>query len=283
MFDTPIEEIIRKRYSVRTYSGEALSQDLIEWVREEISNLSNPFGVKVNFRLLTSDGTTVPDLDPAKLGTYGIIKGARNHIGATINEKVPALEALGYEFEKLILRLTAHGLGTCWLGGTFNRSQFTQAMGVKEGELFPIVSPIGYPSKKRSLPDSFIRFVAKGDKRKPWDQLFFSGDPDHPLSESDAGGYKIPLEMVRLGPSASNKQPWRIIKHQDAYHFYKARTPGYGQALGYDIQSIDMGIAMCHFHLTAIEKGLSGRFEQLADPPIERIEWEYHYTWIPGV
>ncbi len=300
MFDAPIEDIIRKRISVRTYSGEVLSHDLIKRIREEISSLSNPFGVRVNFRLLTTDGAVDPTLDstldsildptlepilnttlnPARLGTYGIIKGAQNYIGATVKDEGTALEALGYEFEKLILRLTALGLGTCWMGGTFKRSRFAAAMKVNEGELFPIISPFGYPSNKKSLQDSLVRFAAKGDKRKSRDLLFFNGSPDHPLSVADAGAYETPLEMVRLAPSASNKQPWRIIKQGKHYHFFMARTPGYGQALGFDIQSIDMGIAMCHFHLTAMEKGLFGRFEKIADPPVYPLEWEYHFTWI---
>lgn len=33
-----------------------------------------------------------------------------------------------------------------------------------------------------------------------------------PLEKEEAGNYEAALEMVRIAPSASNKQPWRILK-----------------------------------------------------------------------
>ena len=69
---------------------------------------------------------------------------------------------------------------------------------------------------------------------------------------------------VRQGPSASNKQPWRILKSADRFHLYLQRTRGYRNVFTRmaqvdDMQRIDMGIAMCHFELTARELGLSGK------------------------
>ena len=32
-----------------------------------------------------------------------------------------------------------------------------------------------------------------------------------PLTEEEAGDYQFPLEMLRLAPSAVNKQPWRVV------------------------------------------------------------------------
>ena len=38
------------------------------------------------------------------------------------------------------------------------------------------------------------------------------------------------LEMVRRGPSASNKQPWRVVRAGERWHLYLQRTRGYGRA-----------------------------------------------------
>ncbi len=46
--------------------------------------------------------------------------------------------------------------------------------------------------------------------RKEWGDIFFSGNFGGKLSRRDAGDYGEALEMVRLAPSASNKQPWRV-------------------------------------------------------------------------
>ena len=72
--------------------------------------------------------------------------------------------------------------------------------------------------------------------------------------------------MVRIGPSASNKQPWRIVRQDQFWRFYLQRTPGYREdpikrILDLcDLQRLDMGIAMCHFELSARELGLMGKW-----------------------
>jgi hypothetical protein len=95
--------------------------------------------------------------------------------------------------------------------------------------------------------------------------------------------------MVRLGPSASNHQPWRVVKEGKNWHFYLKRTPGYNERLlvklsgTADLQRIDMGIAMCHFDLTARELGLTGQWveeEPDIDRPFELLE--YTATWQGG-
>ena len=64
--------------------------------------------------------------------------------------------------------------------------------------------------------------------------------------------------MVRLAPSASNKQPWRIIRENNIFHFFikRSRIPGY-----LNIQYIDIGISLCHFELAASELDLKGKWE----------------------
>ena len=72
--------------------------------------------------------------------------------------------------------------------------------------------------------------------------------------------------MVRLGPSAVNKQPWRVVVTENAAHFYLKRARGFGGGV-LDMQKIDVGIALCHFDLAAKEAGLNPIFE-LSDPGI---------------
>lgn len=68
------------------------------------------------------------------------------------------LIALGYSLEKVILYRTSLGLGTVWLGGTFNKGNFAKAVNLKENEILPIVSPVGYEGGKKSL---FAKVVGK--------------------------------------------------------------------------------------------------------------------------
>ena len=272
-----VEDIVKARYSVRTYTGEAISSEKIEQIKNYIKTLNNPFSVKVNFSILeTKNGE-----DTKKLGTYGVIKGANNYIGVTVAQGELALEALGYEFEKLVLFLTSIGLGTCWLGGTFDRSNFANALEVNEKELFPIVSPFGYAGDKKRFTESLVRKIAKADQRKSWSELFFDKELNTSLTKENAGAYETVLEMVRLAPSASNKQPWRIVREGKLYHFYEEKAKGYSDKANYDIQTVDIGIAACHFHLTALEKDLKGEFKKLEVPAITTPEnYIYTFTWI---
>lgn len=272
-----IEKTIKERRSIRTYTKQTISPELKDKINAFITTLSNPFSVAVHFTLLESNN----EANTEKLGTYGVIKGATNYIGATVDNSEFAMEALGYEFEALILYLTSLGLGTCWLGGTFNRSSFSNALAIKENELFPAISPFGYHADKKRFADSMVRMIAKSDKREPWSKLFFKNDFSSPLTEPDAGPYASALEMIRLAPSASNKQPWRIVFDGTSYHFFEAQAPAYSSHFAYDIQKVDIGIAACHFHLTAIEKKLNGEFKKLETPSINLPEHTiYRFSWI---
>lgn len=143
----PLEKSVRKRYSVRNYSEKDVEQDVKNSIELFIESLDNPFGQKVNFHYLDSEDTK----NEKALGTYGVIKGAKQYIGATIKLDSLSLEALGYELETLILYLANIDIGTCWLGGTFNRKGFAKAMNIGEGEIFPIITPYGYAAKKSML------------------------------------------------------------------------------------------------------------------------------------
>jgi len=191
--------------------------------------------------------------------------------------------------ERAILLATDLGLGTCWLGGTFSKSSFARKIGLTGGELMPAVTAVGYPVDAGFSKDR-IRRMAGSNSRRPPEELFYIGDFSTPLAPVDAGAYAGPLEMVRWAPSASNRQPWRIVRTPTGWHFFLARTKGYGKGTLLftvlrlaDLQSVDMGIAMCHFELAAREAGLAGDWV-IEDPGIAtpRAGLEYTATWRPA-
>ena len=60
-------------------------------------------------------------------------------------------------------------------------------------------------------------------------------------------------------------------------------TKGYAKLLAYDLQRVDMGIAMCHFEMTANELGIEGKWV-LSDPGNINIpqDTEYIVSWVEG-
>jgi len=255
---TDILRAMRERVSVRTYRTQPLSKAHIQKIETFIKQQQKPpFGTDIRFVVLDTEEGHIGRKD-----TFGVIRGAGTFI-ACILPSGGRLADLGYAFEAVVLFAQKLGIGTCWMG-TFNRKTFSRAAKVKVGETLPVVSPLGYPDKKRSRADKSVRFIAGSRKRLPWERLFFNGSLDTPLTEANAGVFSEALEMVRLAPSASNRQPWRIVKEgNDTFHFYIQRSKAYiGNMLGFDIQMIDMGIALYHFEAALGARGISGGFSE---------------------
>lgn len=260
-----IIETIKRRRSVRTYQDKALEPDVREKLQRYMDNLENPFGQPVKKYMIDKKVAT----EGERLGTYGLIKGANTFLGISVPDTDLAHVAAGYEFENLILEATALGLGTVWLAATFNREGFASAMGIPKDELFPAISPVGYPAAKRSLTESLMRTAMRSSTRKEWDTLFFLNDFRTPLTKEMAGDYAEPLEMVRLAPSDKNTQPWRVLKSDNSFHFYVVRKSGISREEEI-IKRVDAGIALSHFHQTALELGLKGHFRQAEQASVER-------------
>jgi nitroreductase len=274
-----IIETINSRVSCRTFSDRPIEPDKKAALKTFLrANRESPFGSEVRFQLLDLDGPGIEDT--RTLGTYGVIKGGRLYIAGALRPGPKAMEDFGYCMEKNILEATALGLGTCWLGGTFNRSGFAEEMMLGDNELLPAVSPVGYAAGSRSIVDRVFRFSAGSDRRRGWHEIFFDGSIDHPMERKSAGAYEKPLACLRIAPSASNKQPWRVIRNNGIFHFYLKRTPGYGNILGeIKLQNIDMGIAMCHFELSSKDMGLQGQW-RVNEPKLQAGDVEYIASWV---
>lgn len=284
-----ITDIIRKRVSCRTYSTGQVEKDLKDRFEQLLADsAAGPFGSRPRFELITA---TDKDRSALKgLGTYGFIKDPAGFIVSAVKQSPRELEDFGYVMELKILYATDLGLGTCWLGGTFTRSTFAEKISAREDESLPAVASVGHMAPKMRMVEKVIRWGAGAKNRKPWKDLFFKNGFNGPLSPEDFGKWTEPLEMVRIAPSAANRQPWRIVQESttSCFHFYLQRTKGYqarnktlfGMA---DLQRVDMGIAMCHFELTCKELGFSGKWS-FDEPDIGNLPelTEYVASWQPS-
>lgn len=284
LFHKPVADIIRQRKSIRSYTDKPIEEEKKDALKNFLSaNTIGPFGTKSRFVFITADDQ---DKEALKgLVTYGMIKNPMGFIIGAVEKKSHNMEDFGYLMEKNILMATNLGLGTCWLGGTFNSSGFARKIALQDNEIIPAVTPAGYAVPKMKVIDSIIRGASSADNRKSWHQLFFTNEK--PLFTEEAGDYATPLEMVRLAPSANNFQPWRVIKepNADIYHFYIKRKPALKQLQNFvgksDLQRLDIGIAMCHFELAADENGLKGTWK-VHDPRLGGMTDKLDYTasWI---
>lgn len=259
-------EAIKIRKSVRVYSDESPSLEAENQINQILDQrIETPFGNYPRFKLISFKDSKSEDLKG--LGTYGMIKNCKSYIVGLIKDNKCNLEDFGYAFEKIILELTNMNLGTCWLGGTFTKSSFAEKSGALDSEIIPAVVALGNASEKSSIADKIIKLSAGSHKRKPWKEIFFNQSFKHPIEKEVATEWKIPLKMVRMAPSASNKQPWRVVIDQDKqqFHFFLQHSKSYrkmGRFLKLaDLQHIDVGIAMCHLELSLKEMKISGKWD----------------------
>ena len=251
-------KIVRSRRSVRTFDGREIGTDDRSKLSSFIEKIENPYGIPIEFKFLDGKKQNLP---------CPVVNGTDLYMGAKASRVPHIEEAFGYSFEMLVLYAQSIGIGTVWIGGTMDRAAFERAMDLQEDEMMPCVSPLGYPAKKMSIRESMMRKAIKADQRKPFETLFFDEAFDKPLTKETAGRLAEPLEIVRWAPSAVNKQQWRVVRKENAVHFYLKHTKGFvSEAVG-DMQKIDLGIVLCHFALAAKENGISVSFH-INDPGI---------------
>ncbi len=284
-FQNPIQELIERRISCRTFRKEMLSENQIKSIQDAIDSLpASPNQSPMRFKLVVA---TPEDPDQLKaLGTYGFIQNPVAFIIGACEDEKYALVDFGYLMELLVLKVEDLGLGSIWLGGSFKKSRFSGQIGVKDNEVVPCVIGLGVAAEKPNMLDRFIRFSAKSRKRKSREALFFNGEFDKPLSIESVPEYRDALEAVRIAPSASNQQPWRIVKEnsENTFHFYLQRIGNYHKSfdvLKYpDLQKTDIGICMSHFDKMVQSAGLSGQWKILKP----EFQWpenaEYMISWI---
>lgn len=277
--DLSPSDLIQARSSWRSCTGQAIPPDKLKLLNSYVQSKTEGIrGDKLRFEMVAAREGDSEELKG--LGTYGFIRGASGFIIGAIDRKVSNLEDYGYLMEDIILYATNLNLATCWLGGTFRKDNFSTRINIQDHEYVPAVVSVGIPADNRNLVDRIIRNVAGSKRRLPWESLFFESDFSTPISRDKAGVYAHVLDMVRLSPSASNKQPWRYVFDGDTIHIFLQRTPGYRKKnLFSDLQRIDIGISMNHFAAVCEERDLDGRWiSQRPSVPFPD-DHEYIFSW----
>lgn len=258
-----ILEVIKERRSVRSFNGELLTPEMESGLNAEIENTYDPFGGKVTIRLKAFDKKA-----GYKPSTYGMIKGAVNFFLLGIGADEASALSAGFCFEQVVLKAREMGLGTCWIAATFKGSDFDRGEVWPAGEELKIICPVGVPEKPRMI-EKIGRMAMGSNKRKPFGELFFMDNFKNSLAPDSHFGES--LEMMRLAPSSTNSQPWRVLVDGLTVHFYyKPKS---------SVSVLDCGIGMCHFYLTEKLLGRKGSFfktESAATPPED---WRYLYSF----
>lgn len=283
-FSRPVLDLMAQRISCRTYQPVPLAAEKLSQLEACLKQpVVYPFPGTVRFALLDNGQAAV---QAQKIGTYGTIRGARYYIAGAVRRGPGALENFGYGMERIILHATDWGLGTCWLGGSLHRSEIGPRLGAGSDEYVPAMTPVGLPAERPGLQDQMLRWSAGSSQRKSWSELFFWEESRQPLTPETTGSFAPVLEAVRRAPSASNRQPWRVLVNSALTRFrlYLKRNVWYSQAAhafmqAEDIQRLDLGIAQCHFELAAQALKLAGAWSRSGTKNEAPAGWEFIAAW----
>lgn len=202
-----MNEIIRKRKSVRKYDPSPLDAATLDAVRAEIAKVK-PLYPDIKYSIEITSKTK---------GILGV--KAPHFLIFGSEEKDGYLENIGFIGQQLDLYFSANGLGACWLGA----SKPGEAM---DSDL-PYVIALAFGKPAEPLHRELSAF-----KRKPLSAISEGDDPR--------------LEAARLAPSGVNMQIWYFIADNGKIHCYRGKpNPIAGLFLG-KMGLIDLGIAICH-------------------------------------
>jgi hypothetical protein len=165
--------------------------------------------------------------------SYGLFSGVNNYIGLIENKNDKnSKEKLGYYGELLVLHATDLRLGTCWVGGTFDRSLCPFELASNES--IACVITVGNVPNDKTLKEKLIH-SATHRHSKSLDEMFVS---DSTVPKWFSRG----LSVVQKAPSAMNRQPVMFsFKNGAVSAFVKDPSE----------ESLDLGIAKLHFELGA--------------------------------
>lgn len=227
------------RKAVRTFNPDKpLTEAQVDQVRQAIEEASSPFGGDVAVKLHHFDlkGKQRPS-------TYGSVEGASWYMLVGIADTPASYLTAGFRMEQVALRIFDMGLGTNFMTDTFRSGPFVQAAGFGPSTPLHVIMPVGVAAGKERLVERLTHAVLKSRTRKPFEETFGEVAPD--------SVFRVPLEMMRLAPSAYNKQPWRAQVEGETVWFYHAPS---------DDSLIGMGTGLANFWLALRQAGHTGAF-----------------------
>lgn len=220
-----MNEAIKKRISHRCFSNEPVSASNVQQIQKWVAETNKESGLDIEY---LADGSKAFDGIKKSYGMFSNVRSMLVMKGRSSDENLDV--KIGYYGEDLVLKITQLNLGTCWVGGTYDNTQFT----VPDGEC--LVCVIVFGNIQKSFKDTLIRAAIRSKNRKSIEERTIT---DAKLPEGIVSG----MEAVRLAPSAVNRQA-------PVLHYEQGQVSMSVDA-SVKFNLVDLGIAMRHFEVGA--------------------------------
>ncbi len=214
------------RISRRSYIPELISPEKKTILNRIIEDICLRSGLNIK---LMEDGESCFSL----IKSYGMFSGVKSYFALAGKSNDPYLrEKIGYYGEELVLEATKLGLGTCWVGGSYDKSSSFFKPNCDES--FVCVISVGETGKKTVKEKALEKAIKT--KRKS------SAEMSKVIGEAPEWFFKG-VECAANAPSARNKQPIVFEYTDGKASAFSTANAGYNQ--------IDLGIAEYHFELAS--------------------------------
>lgn len=220
------------RRSRRAYKQKPLSNDIMNVIREMVDAVNEEANLDFKF---------IEDATPA----FKIFTGKFSMIAVCGPDTQKAREDCGYYGESIMLQCVYHGLGTCWVGGTYNENKTYEMIDLEREKRLYAVITIGYPKESLSVIEKTM-YNATHKKSKPYQKMIEYCDealPEH---------YTYALKLVEKAPSAVNRRPVLFRYCEGVLSAYVDEP--------YSDKSVDFGIAKLHFVIGCRAMGVNGHW-----------------------
>lgn len=152
----------------------------------------------------------------------------------------------GYYGESIVLECVYHGLGTCWVTGTYNENKVLEYLKLPKNIRLYGVIVIGLVKPKLSKKEE-IMYNITHKNNKPYQKMFEACDKKLPAH------YEYAMTLVEKAPSGTNSRPVHFRYENDVLSGYVDEP--------YSDKSIDFGIAQLHFNIGCAAKGVNGEWD----------------------
>lgn len=221
-----IYEAIFVRKSVRSYTNDPLTPQMLEDILKQFDEIKGLFG-GIETELAIFDNRSN---EYKMLGLFGV--KAPYYLVLYSEEKDRALMNAGYLMEQLSLYLYTRGMGSCFVGNPMLKKKY-QKRGNKK---LMVVLAFG------KAKGSHIRKQAEA-RRLSLNELCV-------YKETPRQWMKQLLEAARMAPSSMNSQPWRFVVFDSRIHIFSKKNTS--DRLG-KLNEVNFGIMFSHMMVVAEE------------------------------
>lgn len=260
---TDLYEAILVRHSVRRYDKEPLDEATLVQAWDIIAGVL-PLVPENDCEILMRDVAAGQDLVRI-LGAYGRLVNPPHYLVPYMLGEEHVLEDLGYRAEQIAIRLTALGIGTCYIGALRREDEVRSRFDMPEGARIGAFLIFGRPSASLGgrAVNRLMRVGAGATSKLPVERLFFKDSLDNPASPPTEIAQLI--EAARHAPSAVNAQPWRFLWHDGLLYLFVTRNNrNYGTGPSEHYCFHDGGIAMANVTLAMEALRMKGGWKPLA-------------------